>query len=489
MTTQSQSPVILWFRQDLRVADHRAMSAAVAAGAPVIPVYILDDASAADWPMGATSRWWLHHSLVSLAASLEKLGVKLVLRRGEALKVLAAMARETGASAVYCTRCYEPWAAKLEGSLKLALERDGVELKRFAGSLLREPEDVRTQGGDHFKVYTPFWRALVAKGTPAAPLPAPKKIKATEKTPASDALDAWELLPAKPDWAGGLREHWQPGESGAQKRLQRFLQHALKTYTEDRNRPDMEGTSRLSPHMHFGEISPHQCWHAAVGAAEQQRGADKGLETFCKELVWREFAYQLLVHHPHLPEKPIRADFARFPWRKDKTALRAWQKGQTGYPIVDAGMRELWHTGYMHNRVRMIVASFLVKHLLIPWQEGEAWFWDTLVDADLANNAASWQWVAGSGADAAPYFRIFAPVTQGEKFDPNAAYVRRWVPEIAKLPDAVIHAPWTAPEAILKAAGVVLGKTYPLPIVDHAAARKRALDSYEQVKAANTAAQ
>lgn len=483
----AKPPIVVWFRQDLRLTDHRALSAAVATGAPVTLVYVLDDVSPGIWKMGGASRWWLYHSLASLSAGLEALGARLVLRQGAAAEVIAALAADIGATAVYCTRSYEPWAAKVEVALKTNLTQQGIELKRFAGALLREPEEIRTQAGEPFKVYTPFWRALSAKGPPASPLPAPTKVMAAAKKVVSDRLADWRLLPAKPDWASGMREHWQPGEAGAQQRLRRFLDGALKTYTEDRNRPDVEGTSRLSPHLHFGEVSPHQCWHGGIAAAEQQRGADKGLETFCKELVWREFAHQLLVHWPTLPEQPFRPEFASFPWAKNMPALTAWQRGQTGYPIVDAGMRELWHTGYMHNRVRMIVASFLIKHLLIPWQEGEAWFWDTLVDADLANNAASWQWVAGSGADAAPYFRIFAPVTQGEKFDPNAAYVRRWVPEIARLPDAVIHSPWTAPVAILKTAGVVLGETYPQPIVDHAAARQRALAGYEKVKAANAA--
>ncbi len=438
--------------------------------------------------MGGASRWWLHHSLTSLAAAIEAKGVRLILRRGSASDEVTTVVQETGASAVYITRMYEPWASVRDTSLKQQLAKSGVELKRFAGSLLREPEEVRTKAGDPFKVYTPFWRALAGLGTPAKPVPSPKVIPGWSGKVASDTLQSWQLLPMKPDWAGGLRDEWQPGEVGAQERLKRFLAAALKSYTEDRNRPDRSGTSRLSPHLHFGEISPHQCWHAAVDAAAKTGGADKGLETFLKELVWREFANHLLVHWPTLPEAPFRPEFGAFPWSSDKAAVRAWQRGQTGYPIVDAGMRELWHTGYMHNRVRMVVASFLIKHLLIPWQAGEAWFWDTLVDADLANNAASWQWVAGCGADAAPYFRIFAPVTQGEKFDPDGQYVRRWVPELANLPDADIHAPWDAPPAVLAAAGIKLGTTYPLPIVDHGQARQRALAGYELVKAAASAA-
>jgi deoxyribodipyrimidine photo-lyase len=292
------------------------------------------------------------------------------------------------------------------------------------------------------------------------------------------------LHPSKPDWSGGFSQCWEPGEAGAQKKFKAFLQSALATYADDRNRPDKPGTSRLSPHLHFGEITPAQCVAAATHAAQSQQGADKGLETFIREIIWREFSNTLLFYWPDLPEQPFRKDFAAFPWRKDDALLKKWQRGLTGYPIVDAGMRELWHTGYMHNRVRMITASFLIKHLLIPWQEGETWFWDTLVDADLANNAASWQWVAGSGADAAPYFRIFNPVTQGEKFDSGGTYVRRWVPELRNLPADHIHAPWDAPAMILQSSGVVLGKSYPRPIVDHAMARTRALRSYEAVKAA-----
>ncbi|MEQ1652895.1 MAG: deoxyribodipyrimidine photo-lyase, partial [Hyphomicrobium sp.] len=349
-------------------------------------------------------------------------------------------------------------------------------------NLLREPEEVRTKTGDVYKVYTPFWKALSADFTPAKPLHAPKSLTVPKSPPKSDTLASWELHPKKPDWSRGFDEHWQPGETGAHEKLQTFLGDALAAYAEDRNRPDRPGTSRLSPHLHFGEITPAQCWVAAEHAAAAMPGADKGRETFLKEIVWREFAYTLLYYWPDLPEQPFRKDFAAFPWKNDAKLLRAWQKGMTGYPVVDAGMRELWHTGYMHNRVRMIVASFLIKHLLIPWQQGEAWFWDTLVDADLANNAASWQWVAGSGADAAPYFRIFNPVTQGEKFDPDGVYVRRWVPELKDLSNDALHAPWTAPALTLAAAGVILGKTYPHPIVDHAAARERALAAYDAVK-------
>lgn len=478
----ANSPVIVWFRSDLRLGDHKALHAAVANGAPVIPLYILDDVTPGAWKLGGASRWWLHMSLAALGEQLEAAGSKLVLAQGDTREVLAKLIKSTGASGVYFTRGYERYSVALEQDLKAALDAAGVAFKRYGGSLLREPEEIRTKTGDVYKVYTPFWRALSDGFTVAAPKPAPKTIPAPASWPKGLALSALALLPKKPDWAGGMRETWTPGEAGALARLDAFLKRALQNYTEDRNRPDVEGTSRLSPHLHFGEITPAMCWFKAQAAAARMTGSDKGLETFLKELVWREFSYTLLFNWPNLPEEPFKPEFARFPWAQNAGHLRAWQKGQTGYPIVDAGMRELWHTGYMHNRVRMIVASFLIKDLLVPWQEGEAWFWDTLVDADLASNAASWQWVAGSGADAAPYFRIFNPVTQGAKFDPNGDYVRRYVPEIAKLPNDYLHAPWTAPRDVLRAAGVTLGETYPAQIVDHAAARDAALAAYERIK-------
>lgn len=479
-----ERPVVVWFRNDLRLADHRALSAAVAAGAPIVFVYILDDETPGAWKRGGASRWWLSKSLAALSARIAERSGKLILRRGNVAKVLPELVSDCKASAVYFSRAYEPYSVALEEILKAKFDAEGVAFKRYGGHLLREPEDVRTKTGDVYKVYTPFWKALSADLSPAKPLSAPKAFEVHAGALKSDTLGDWHLHPTKPDWSKGIVDEWQPGEDGAHARLKTFLKSALKTYTDDRNRPDRPGTSRLSPHLHFGEITPGQCWAATVHAADAGTGLDRGSETFRKEIVWREFSNTLLFYWPDLPEEPFRKDFTAFPWRKDAKHLSAWQRGQTGYPIVDAGMRELWHTGYMHNRVRMIVASFLIKHLLVPWQEGEAWFWDTLVDADLANNAASWQWVAGSGADAAPYFRIFNPITQGVKFDPNGDYTRRWVPELAKLPDDVLHAPWEATAATLSKAGVVLGETYPHPIVDHAAARTRALAAYDVLKAA-----
>ena len=475
-------PIIVWFRNDLRLADNRALSAAVAAGAPLLPVFIYDPQGGGRWAPGAASRWWLHHSLAAFAEALSEHKAPLILRRGRAEDILADIVAETGAAAIYFSRAYEPWARAEEDRVKQRFATGDVDIKRFAGALLREPEDVRTKSGEPFKVYTPFWRALTALGAPSAPLAAPKSFPSAKKKLASDRLADWHLLPEKPDWAAGLREAWCPGEAGARDRLETFLDAGLAGYAGNRNLPAVDGTSRLSPHLHFGEISPRVCWHRAIAVRENGKAGDTAVETFLKELVWREFSYHLLVHWPHIPDKPFKPEFSAFPWKKSAGHLKAWQRGLTGYPIVDAGMRQLWHTGWMHNRVRMIVASFLVKHLLIPWQSGEDWFWDTLVDADLAANAASWQWVAGSGADAAPYFRIFNPITQGEKFDADAAYVRQWVPEIAGLPDDVIHAPWTASASVLAKAGVSLGKTYPLPLVDHAEARQRALEGYAAMR-------
>jgi len=480
-----ERPLIVWFRQDLRLFDNAALTAAVATGAPVVPIYVLDEASAGKWQPGAASQWWLHHSLAALSADLASYGLSLHMLRGRHIEVVPRLAREIGAAGVYFSRAYEPWAVAAEKAVHDQLTQAGdhqAEVRRFPGFLLKEPEDIATKEGNPYKVYTPFWRALNLGGEPRKPLPRPQKITPHRQKLKSDNLKDLNLLPAKPDWAGGFRETWVPGEQGALDRLETFLENALTGYAGGRDRPDRESTSRLSPHLHFGELSPATVWHSAKSWAAGRGYEGNGLEVFLKELVWREFSAHLLIHFPGLPDSPLRAEFERYPWHDDNAALHAWQKGRTGFPIVDAGMRQLWHTGWMHNRVRMIVASFLIKDLLIDWREGEHWFWDTLVDADLASNAASWQWVAGCGADAAPYFRIFNPMTQGAKFDPDGEYVRRWVPELAGLPARYIHAPWQAPQAELARSGVVIGETYPRPIVDHAEARKRALAGYEQVK-------
>jgi len=478
-----KSPVILWFQQDLRVQDHPALSAAVACGRPVVPVYILDDEAPGVWAPGGASRWWLHNSLASLRSSLEKLGSGLILRRGPARKVLARLIAETGATSVFVTRRYEPHAANLERELAADFTKGGIDFRRFGGTLLFEPEALATKEGRPYKVFTPFYKACLAKFPAASPAKAPSPLAAPPQLSRSDRLADWDLLPASPDWAGGLRATWSPGEQGAEARLDTFLTSVMGDYETDRDRPDKPGTSRMSPHLHFGEISPRLCWQRAKLALEMNghRG-ESGCTAYLRELIWREFSYHLLHHWRSLPEEPFRADFKDFPWEENEAHLQAWQRGRTGYPMVDAGMRQLWHTGWMHNRVRMIVASFLVKHLLVPWQAGAAWFWDTLVDADLANNSASWQWVAGCGADAAPFFRIFNPTIQGRKFDPDGAYVRQWVPELTAVPNAFIHQPWSAPPQVLSDAGVNLGRDYPGPIVDHATARARALDAFKKLK-------
>jgi deoxyribodipyrimidine photo-lyase len=480
---------IACFRLDLRLADHPALAAAMARGAPVVPVFIWSPEDEGDWPPGGASKWWLHQSLAALDADLHKTGSRLIIRRGPTLDALRALAKETDAKAVFWNRCYEPAVIAHDTKVKEALKSDGLEVQSFNAALLHEPWTIQNQSGKPFQVFTPFWKHCLAKPDPIEPLPAQRKIPALDKWPKSLALDELELEP-RIKWAEGMHAAWQPGEAGASKQLDRFLAKAFTDYSEQRNRPDLAGTSRLSPHLHFGEISPRQIWHGLRRMAEKrgQSLAQWRTSQFLAEVGWREFAHHLLFHFPHTPAEPLRADFKNFPWRKDAAFLKAWQKGRTGYPIVDAGMRELWTTGWMHNRVRMIVASFLVKDLLLSWQEGAAWFWDTLVDADLAQNTLGWQWTAGCGADAAPYFRVFNPVSQGEKFDPRGGYVRKWCPEIAKLPDEWLHRPWEAPSEVTSLAGIELGRTYPQPIVSHAIAREVALEAFAGIKSGRVAA-
>lgn len=474
------APVIHWFRRDLRLADNPALAAA--AGAPVIPLFVLDDETPGRRPLGGAGRWWLHHALRSLEEDLRRLGSALVLRRGRAEDVVARLAEESGARAVHFTRGHAPGDAETERRLGEVLGARGVECRRFAGALLVEPDAVKTRTGGPFRVFTPFYRACRGLRI-EAPLPPPARLTAPTEWPASQRLDDWSLLPSRPDWSGGLGETWEVGEAAAQRRLDAFVDEMLAGYAVQRDRPAVAGTSRLSPHLGFGEIGPRTCWHRVAMAAEAGGGGvGSGAETFFRELAWRDFSYHLLHTRPNLATEPFRSEFSDFPWREDAAALAAWRRGRTGYPIVDAGMRELWRTGWMHNRVRMIAASFLVKDLLLSWQDGEAWFWDTLVDADPASNPANWQWVAGCGADAAPYFRIFNPTLQGEKFDPDGRYVKRWLPELAGLPAAVVHRPWEASDATLAEAGVRLGDTYPHPLVDHAVARRRALEALNQMR-------
>jgi deoxyribodipyrimidine photo-lyase len=473
---------VVWFRDDLRLADHAALTAG--AKAPILTcVYVLDDNSPGVRPHGAASRWWLAQSLRALDAALRKLGQRLVLRKGKAADVIPAIAREAEATQVYWNRRYDRAGMTADDAVIAALRAQGVSGGTFPGNLLVEPSKFLTKDGGPLRVFTPFWKRVLSLGAPRTPQPAPKQLPPPVDI-ASDNLDDWQLEPTQPDWACGLRETWRPGEAAARERLADFLDD-IRGYADERDRPDKSSTSRLSPHLRFGEVSAAEIVHAVRFAADRgdSLGApSRDIDKFLSELGWREFSYHLLHHLPDLATKNLQPRFDAFPWRDDEAALEAWQRGRTGYPIVDAGMRELWHTGWMHNRVRMVVASFLIKHLLIDWRLGEQWFWDTLVDADPANNAASWQWVAGSGADAAPYFRIFNPVLQGEKFDPHGGYVRHWVPEIAALPDRFIHKPWLASPLELSEANIALGKTYPEPIVEHDLARKRALAAFDRIK-------
>jgi deoxyribodipyrimidine photo-lyase len=447
----------------------------------VVPVYIWSPEEEGDWAPGAASRWWLHHSLERLAESLRAAGSRLIVRRGEAAAVLRELAEEVSAGALHFNRRYEPAAAARDEQVREQFRKDGREAYSFNSGLLFEPWIAQKADGTPYQVFTAFWNACLKLDPP--PRPAPKRIPGRSRWPASEAIEDLELLPSI-DWAETMRETWTPGEEGALAAWRRFLRSAAADYDTGRDVPGVTGTSRMSPHLHLGEISPRRLWHNLSRRLAKRPPAKvkASLETYRRELGWREFAYHLLHFFPRTPEEPLRLPFNRFPWRKDAAGLRAWQRGRTGYPIVDAGMRELWATGWMHNRVRMIVASFLVKHLLLPWQEGARWFWDTLVDADLANNTLGWQWTAGCGADAAPYFRIFNPVLQGKKYDPEGAYVRRWVPELAELPDRWLHAPWEASAAVLSEAGVALGRSYPKPMVDHKTARKRALKALEKTR-------
>lgn len=449
------APVIVWLRRDLRLADQAAFHAAAQSGAPVIPVYLLDDETPKHRAMGGASRWWLHHSLASLDVDLRKLGSRLVLRRGVSADVLADLAAETGAREVHGLHHYEPWWRNAERSVAKALD-----LHLHHGNYLAPPGSVLTGGGTPYKIFTPFWRALSEALPPPDPLPAPGKLAAPASWPKSDDLADWGLLPMTPDWAGGFRSEWTPGEAGAAERLEDFADQVSR-YADQRNLPSVEGTSRLSPHLHFGEISPATIWHAVAS----HKGSTS---TFLGEIGWRDYATNVIQQFPDYGAKSYKAEFDGFPWRSGPEAeadLKAWQQGRTGYPIVDAGMRQLWATGWMHNRVRMIAASFLIKHLLIDWKRGEEWFWNTLVDADYAQNAVNWQWSAGSGVDANMFVRIMAPLTQSAKFD-AAGYIREWVPELAGLKDDVIHDPTVRPSG------------YPDRIVDHAFARNRALGAY-----------
>jgi deoxyribodipyrimidine photo-lyase len=444
---------LVWFRQDLRLRDNPALHAAVARGEPVIPVYIWSPEEEGDWPPGAASRWWLHHSLISLNKELRERGSRLILAHGSALEVLLKVVAETGASAVHWNKRYEPAAVKCGQQVEKGLSKDGVEVREFNGSLLSDPTEFLNQSGRPYQVYTAFQRSLLHSLRPDEALPLPRNLRPPRSWPKAVLLDSMELLP-RIEWYATMAETWRPGEAGAHARLTRFLDKALDGYGVARDVPSVRGTSALSPHLHFGEIGPRQIWHTL--------GPSGRNTIFLKEIVWREFAHHLLHHFPHTPTEPLHEEFKRFPWHRDAKRLRAWQKGMTGIPLVDAGMRELWATGWMHNRVRMVVGSFLVKNLLLRWQDGARWFWDTLVDADLANNTLNWQWVGGCGADAAPYFRIFNPETQAKRFDPDSKYIDKWVPEL--------HSG---------------GKSYPNPLVDLKESREEALEAYVSMRRAS----
>lgn len=446
------SPSIVWLRDDLRLADNPALRAAVDRDEPVIVLYVLDEESPGVRPLGGAARWWLHHSLASLGERLAERGGTLVLRRGPAERVVREVVTDAAASAVFWNRRYGGAERELDAALKEGLRADGVEVASFAASVLFEPWTVTTGAGTHFSVFSPFWRACLASPPPRAPLPEPREVIGPKHPIASDDLDDWHLLPRHPDWSGGLRDTWEPGEPAARRRLREFLDDDLAHYGRARDEPSAGATSLLSPRLRWGELSPHTIWHEGIESGQAGK--------FLSELGWREFAWHTLFHFPDLATKNLRREFDAFPWPRLKPSqLAAWQQGRTGIALVDAGMRELWQTGYMHNRVRMVAASFLVKNLLIDWRHGEQWFWDTLVDADAANNPFNWQWVAGSGADAAPYFRIFNPELQAKKFDPDGRYVREWASE---------H----------------LSDDPPPPIVDLGETRKAALAAYDVVKRA-----
>ena len=477
--TPSSSPLaILWFRRDLRLSDHDALQAAAEGGAAVLPLFILERDPPVR-PAGAASRWWLDKSLKALAAELETKGSRLILRRGDPAVVIPELVQETGAARVCWTRSYEPLMDQRDAEIALALRDRGVEAHACEGKLLLDPASVRTKTGGPYGVFSPFWRTASGQIGHRPPLPAPKRLKAPADWPASEPVAALDLHPSKPDWSAGFVS--TPGEAGAQAELKAFMDAKLKNYPEARDRPAVDGSSRLSPHLAWGEISPRQVYCAAQ-ARLAAHGLEHQIDKFLSELGWREFDYGLLAQQPLLHREPFKRALAGLSWRDSKADLDAWRRGRTGYPIVDAGMRQLWTLGWMHNRVRLITSSFLVKHLLIDWREGEAWFWDCLVDGDPANNTANWQWIAGTGADAQPFFRIFNPVTQGEKFDPAGDYVRQWVPELARADRRWIHAPWRASVDELEAAGVRLGREYPKPVVEHEVARARALAALQATR-------
>lgn len=492
INTPSKAPILVWFRQDLRLSDNPALHAACAAGHPIIPVYILDDVNAKDGnqdhKMGSTSRVWLHHALQALDKDLSD---NLIILNGDATEIIPDLIKKTNAAGIYWNRCYEPWRIKRDENIKSFIKdnMEGIEVKSFNGSLLWEPWNIKNQAGTPYKVFTPYYKkGCLNQEPPREPLPHPTNMTFGDTKELGESVEALNLLPPEKegDWDERLVSNWTISEAGAQKRMTDFLSKGIKNYKDGRNHPSWDNVSRLSAYLHWGHVSPNQVWYAAK-ATDMTGGSEKDREHFLSELGWREFSYNLLYHFPTLPWENLQPRFNDFPWKtadsdEGKENLERWKYGQTGYPIVDASMRELHETGYMHNRPRMIVGSFLVKNMLTHWHEGEKWFWDCLVDADLASNSASWQWIAGCGADAAPYFRIFNPMTQSEKFDKDGEYIRKYVPELYDVPNKYIHAPWDAPADVLKKCGVVLGENYPKPMMMHSDARDRALEAFKSTK-------
>jgi len=463
---------IVWFRKDLRISDNPALHEALQSSLKIIPVYIHDPEAAAQWSPGSASLTWLHYSLISLQKSLEALGSRLIIRQGHSSSELERLIEETGADHVFWNRRYEPAFRERDTGIKHELKGKGLQVQSFNANLIAEPWEIRNQSGNPFQVFTPYWKHHRSRIPVPTPLPQPASLNPTpDPSLASLEVQDLRLLP-KIQWDRGFWERFTPGEQGAQKALQYFTQQdIISNYPEFRNRPDFYQTSRLSPHLSFGEISPRQIFHSIQTTGNEQ---SEGAKVFSSEIGWREFAYHLIYHFPNTTDRPLKTKFESFPWESNEVALEQWKRGYTGIPIIDAGMRELWSTGWMHNRIRMIVGSFLVKNLLIPWQEGARWFWDTLVDADLASNTLGWQWVAGCGADAAPYFRIFNPVLQSQKFDPKGDYIRQWIPELASVKSSQIHTPWRD-YSILRETG------YPEKTVSLIESRNRALQAYQTI--------
>ena len=473
----NENIVIFWFRQDLRIIDNPGLSKSLTSD-KVLPIYILDDTNSNDCAMGAASRWWLHNSLRELNKNLDN---KLSLYKGDPSEILESLSSRFNIKGIFWNRCYEPWRIERDKRIKSKFIEKNIIVETFNSALLWEPWEILKSDNTPYKVFTPYYRkGCLMSEPPREPLSAPNLNTLFEDEENILQLDDLNLLP-RIKWYKEMEKHWEPGEKGAHKKLESFLSDGLLGYKEGRNFPSKKNVSQLSAHMHYGEISPNQVWHRAK-LKKELFGIEKDLDHFLSELGWREFSYNLLFHFPELPRENLQKKFDNFPWIENEISFDKWKKGLTGYPIVDAGMRELWQTGYMHNRVRMIVGSFLVKNLLLHWHKGEEWFWDCLIDADLASNSASWQWVAGSGADAAPYFRIFNPILQGKRFDPDGTYIKKFIPELEQLPNKYIFSPWEAPIEVLSEANIELGSDYPEPIVELTKSRDRALEAFSTIR-------